>query len=591
MVLFSFLFRVRLPKNRPLRRNLSSIYSSLPQDWFQMTRRLFFLLLCSLTLWLSLPAPADDPKPNPENPDLAAADQLYKSGKFAEAADKYQAIVKADPQQVGAQAGLIRSLLREQKVDDAFAAANSALAAQPNSAPLLAATGEVDFRRGQMPEAEVAYQKAVKIDPKQVQAYLGLVRLYRAFSLYRHAYDELQLAHQIAPNDPEVQRMWFSRLSRRERIAAIEAYLASPHPDNPEETESIQRYLAFLKATIDKPVHACKLVSKVEQTDTKLEAMRRDPQHIFGYGLIVKLYGHDERLQLDTGASGIVIGRKAADKAGLTRISEERYVGIGDKGLQTGYSAVAAQVRVGDLEFQDCIVHVSDRASITNEDGLVGADVFGSYLIDIDIPTEKLRLSPLPQRPDEAATAPTLNTEEESQANPEEKPEAGSDQKPEESGAAKGSEPRRRLPRDRYVAPEMAKWTPVFRFGHALLIPTHVNDSPSMLFLIDTGMNVNALSKRAASQVTKVSIDPYTRMKGLSGNVSDVYRAQKATLVFGHFAQKNQEIVTFDLSNISSHLGTEVSGMLGFDMLHMLQVKIDYRDGLVDFAYDPSRWH
>jgi hypothetical protein len=26
-------------------------------------------------------------------------------------------------------------------------------------------------------------------------------------------------------------------------------------------------------------------------------------------------------------------------------------------------------------------------------------------------------------------------------------------------------------------------------------------------------------------------------------------------------------------------------------LLHMLQVKIDYRDGLVDFAYDPSRWH
>jgi predicted aspartyl protease len=112
-----------------------------------------------------------------------------------------------------------------------------------------------------------------------------------------------------------------------------------------------------------------------------------------------------------------------------------------------------------------------------------------------------------------------------------------------------------------------------------------------MLFLIDTGMNVNALSKRAASQVTKVSSDPNTRLKGLSGNVSDVYRAEKATLVFGHFAQKNQEMVTFDLSTFSRQLGTEVSGILGFDLLHMLQVKIDYRDGLVDFAYDPSRWH
>jgi hypothetical protein len=69
-----------------------------------------------------------------------------------------------------------------------------------------------------------------------------------------------------------------------------------------------------------------------------------------------------------------------------------------------------------------------------------------------------------------------------------------------------------------------------------------------------------------------------------------VYSADKATLVFGHYAQKNQDIVTFDLSNISRRMGTEVSGTLGFAMLHMLQIKIDYRDGLVDFVYDSKRW-
>jgi hypothetical protein len=39
----------------------------------------------------------------------------------------------------------------------------------------------------------------------------------------------------------------------------------------------------------------------------------------------------------------------------------------------------------------------------------------------------------------------------------------------------------------------------------------------------------------------------------------------------------------------SRQLGTEVSGFLGFDMLRMLEVKLDYRDGLVDFGYDPKR--
>jgi hypothetical protein len=49
---------------------------------------------------------------------------------------------------------------------------------------------------------------------------------------------------------------------------------------------------------------------------------------------VVKLNGHDARLQLDTGAGGITLGRKVAEKAGLKSIAEERYYGIGDKGAQ-----------------------------------------------------------------------------------------------------------------------------------------------------------------------------------------------------------------------------------------------------------------
>ena len=41
---------------------------------------------------------------------------------------------------------------------------------------------------------------------------------------------------------------------------------------------------------------------------------------------------------------------------------------------------------------------------------------------------------------------------------------------------------------------------------------------------------------------------------------------------------------------MSDRTGTEVSGVLGFTTLRLLDVKIDYRDGLVDFVYDPKRW-
>jgi len=81
------------------------------------------------------------------------------------------------------------------------------------------------------------------------------------------------------------------------------------------------------------------------------------------------------------------------------------------------------------------------------------------------------------------------------------------------------------------------------------------------------------------------------RVRRLSGTVANVYSADKVALRFSRFTQKNQDVVTFDLSKISKNTGTEVSGILGFNLLRMLQVQIDYRDGLVDFAYDPSRWH
>ncbi len=529
-----------------------------------------------------------DTKPTADTSDLAVADRLYQSGKFAEAADGYQAVLKADPSSVQAQSGLIRSLLKEEKIDDAMTLAKSATAAQPNSDVLSAAMGDVQFRFGQMSPAELSYQKALKLDPKNVESYLGLARIYRAYSLYAHAYENLERAHQIAPNNPQVQRMWFGQLSRKDRIATIEAYLAAPHPDDLEQTGSLQRQLTFLKATQGQS-HACRLVSKVEETDTKLEVLRRDPQHIFGVGLVVNLNGHDARLVLDTGAGGISISRKTAEKAGLTLVTEERFYGIGDKGAQAAYSAIAGDIRIGALEFKDCVVHVSNSVSMTAEDGLIGADVFSSYLIDIDIPEQKLRLSPLPKRPDETTAPTALKTSEQSDPSDDEEGGDSSEKKKDDSGEG-AAKLQKRLPQDRYVAPEMAKWTPLFRFGSHLLIPTRVNDSPPMLFLIDTGATINMLSTRAARQVTKVSSDPHATIKGLNGTVSKVYSADKATLVFGHYAQKNQDVVTFDLSNISSRMGTEVSGTLGFAMLHMLQIKIDYRDGLVDFFYDPKRW-
>jgi len=81
----------------------------------------------------------------------------------------------------------------------------------------------------------------------------------------------------------------------------------------------------------------------------------------------------------------------------------------------------------------------------------------------------------------------------------------------------------------------------------------------------------------------------FASRRGLSGEVNKVYTSDKADLQFGHFQQPNAGIITLDRSTLSRHSGTEVSGLLGFQVLRLLEVKLDYRDGLVDFEYDSKR--
>jgi tetratricopeptide (TPR) repeat protein len=554
----------------------------------------FFVRSCVVAVLLLISLQflfCDDTKAPAIDPGLAAADQLYRAGKFAEAEASYQTLLKTDTKLVPAQVGLVRSMLREQKIDEALDAVNTALAAHPGAGALLAAKGDVEFRHGEMPDAEESYLAAKKVDSKEVRAYLGLARLYRSYSLYRRAYDQLQSAHEIAPDDIEVQKAWLSVLPRKERLAAMDAYLSGPHPDDEEETKWMMENMEFLKATAEKPIHGCRLGSKVEQTETKLETMYgADARRMRGIGLSVKLNDRNVRLLLDTGAGGIMVSRKVAEKAGLTRISAAHYGGIGDKGLQSGYTAVADHIRIGELEFQDCVVAVSDKASVADEDGLIGADVLGAYLIDIDLPGMRLRLAPLPKRPEDTVAPKSLNSEGEEQGNAEQKEDSVNDPTAkDQKSPAPISKPARRLPKDRYVAPEMADWAKVFRFGHSILVPTSVNDSKSMLFGLDTGAFSNILSVRAGRQFSKVSSEDRVHVHGVNGAVDKVYSSEKVTLRFGRFQQPNLGIITLDLSTISRHMGTEVSGFLGFAMLRQLEVELDYRDGLVDFKYDPKR--
>lgn len=518
-----------------------------------------------------------DAPPDP----LGEAKALARKGDFDGAIAKYQKLLQERPKSPDAYAGLTRVYLGKKDVKQAYETVTKALEVT-DSWPVRVALGEVYFRQGKISDAEKEWVDVINSGHPAARAYLGLARVRWAISKNKSAKAMIDKAHALDPKDPEIEWHWSNTISRRERIRHQEDYLASLANDDPARA-SAQRYLDALKAREGADL-TCTLVSKVTSTETPLVRMLTNPQHMRGVGLSVFVNDEKSRLLLDTGAGGILLNRGMAERTGVTKLTETHIAGVGDQGSKPGYLALARSIRIGDLEFKNCPVRVIETRTVLGEDGLIGADVFEHFLVDIDFPYEKLRLLELPKRPDEAEREISLNVGE---GGGDDNPDDNSDAAPQKTAPSK--RPIRSGPQDRYIAPEMKSYTPVYRFGHDLLVSTKVGDASEKLFLLDTGSLDNMISIEAARDVTKVGMDSHARVKGISGSVNNVYSANKAILQFGHLRQENQDMLAFDLTSMSEGAGTEVSGTLGFTLLRLLEVKIDYRDGLVDFNYDSKR--
>jgi predicted aspartyl protease len=471
--------------------------------------------------------------------------------------------MQSDSKSALAYVGLVRVHLKQQRPEDAAADLAKALEIAPSDDAIRVAQGEVHFRQGKIPEAMNDFTPLVKAGTREARAYLGLGKAYWAASYYQHAKLMFDKAYERDPEDPDIRKRWLFTLTRKERLEALKGYLSGETDDDKDEREHLETSLVTLKEAEEEGRKGCQLATQVTETHLPMERLLYGAQRLRGYGVKAEFNGAKATLLLDSGSSGILISRKVAEKAGIQGIVTTDIHGIGDKGTVSSFVGVADSIKIGQLEFQGCHIEIIDRNSVTGEDGLIGSDVFNDFLVGIDFPNAKLHLSPLPPAP------PPTETEK----------------------ALVQKYPKIGRFRDRYIAPELKEYTQVFRFGHMLLIPTRLNDSSPKLFLIDTGAFSDTISPAAAKEVTKVRSSDRIQVKGLNGAVKQVFTADDLTLTFSHFRQPAKDMVAFETSKLSNSVGTEISGTLGFAMLYQMELKIDYRDGLVDFVYDSHRFH
>lgn len=470
---------------------------------------------------------------------------VYKTGDYQTALPLLRTAAKDKPNDPGIAAALLSTLVYQGQVDEAADLADADATAFPNSPEVVAARGEFAFYMSDMPQAETLFKAAVKMNDSTPRAVYGLYRLFRMASMYRTARLLCLKAHELDPDDARITKDWLRYLLPEKRREVLGPFLAA-HPWFYKNIERSREETATEVQTELNNRKAFQLVGPRQETDVNLTDIRDMPRYARGVGIEIAIQGRRRILTLfDMGASGILIKQAAADKAGLEHIGSFQVGGIGDTGMRKAFAAVSEDCTIGSMKFTTCIFGVVEgKTPIAGEDdGLIGADFFSDYILHIDFQKHRLHLVPLPDRP------------------------------PNPQGY------------DRTISPDEAGFTPVFRSGGHLFVSTKVNGKTSGLFLLDTGASFSNIDSTFARLSTKIHGNSWIRVKGVSGDVKNVFEADKAELQFGRFRQSNLGLTALDLNNSPEHQEFRMAGTLGIPILSMFRLTVDYRNGLVDFDY------
>lgn len=550
---------------------------------------LFSVVLCfrlgTLSAWSQdlrpvVPVPEKTPprpskiirhSPAPATP-LDEARQLYWNDDYKRAAALYSNIIAAGTDVAEAYAGLALVYLRMKKEDVAYNAAAKAVELEPSLAAAHAALGEVYFRQAKLFEAEQEFLTPLRAEEEDARAYFGLSHIYHATFNEKRAKWALDRAHALDPKDPEINGDWLQTRPAAEQIRALESFVASGGRGGHIVRSRARQMLAILNDQAQHPDHTCRLVSKVRATEMDLAPLfsfrgvyrktQTDQSTLNrfypGVGLDVRLNRSTARLIIETSGDRIVLNQHAAKEAGARQLVRTEIEGAGDENPPEGYTAYVQSIKIGEIEFEACYVTVIEEASPRNSlatfEGSIGAGIFSNFLVDLDLRHSKLRLTELPPYPEGTTENAT----------------------PEENGTIPGQF------HDRYVAAEMADWTPLYRSDRLLLLPTYTNGSMAKLFGISLGSNINAISPEAAQEVSTIATDQFAHVRGLNGEVTKARRTGAIKLQFAGMEFDADALPVVDMS-VYSENGLKVSGLLGFPALRTLDTKIDYRDGLIRF--------
>jgi tetratricopeptide (TPR) repeat protein len=542
-----------------------------------MKRPLVFIspLLCFALLSVAVATQAQTPtspsalpqgcKAN-EEPQSEAEAALYAEN-WGQAAKLYQGLAKRDAGSFEARAGLIRVALGQGHIDDALK--NAIAMANENPQDVVAQTvlGETYIRRGELTPAIPVLEKSLALNACYERTHLEEARLQNLMGYHASAARQLAQAHALKPQDEEIALVWMWSLPPAERYPLLKEFVGHAKYLNADDREDLKSNILEGEARMKSH---CTVTSPPQGTKTTLfenAVLTSDP----GRPTIdATLNGEKHRIAFSTTDSDVIFPQHTAAHLGLVPLMKLTYADLYGGGRIHYYLAKLDSLRIGDIEFKNCIVTVNDEnpgsslyyaqtlRNPTGADASIGAMFLSDFLIGVDSPNRQLTLSPLP----------TLTAKSDSTGLPlwSAAAQDSGGEVPSINGGAWGQY-------NRTADPAMKSWTPLTRYRTAMWIPTKIGSGPDVQFLLELSAPWPRVSTNASGKTATLET-----------------LAQGKTIPFhGYFMDFAGLLFPIDswtslrYDEFSKHLKIETSGDIGQDALRQTAFTLDLRDNLVHF--------
>jgi tetratricopeptide (TPR) repeat protein len=493
---------------------------------------------------------------------------------WSKAARLYRVMQQQDAGSLEAQAGLVRVQLGEGKIADALKAATDLAKATPQSVVAETVLGETYLRRGEIDMASPILTKALSLDPCYGRARLEAARLESLSGYHASAAKHLAQAHALNPNDEQITVAWLFSLAPAQRYPLLKEFVEHAKYLNSDDREDLKSNLLEGEAKMNSH---CTVSSPAAGTQTTLfenPIISKDPS---APSIDVALNGKKHRLRFSTSDGDVFFPWHTAQALGLTPLVKVSYAQLYRGGRLNYYFANLASLRIGDVEFKNCIVKVLDESgngyeakvdadtNPSGSDGSIGAMFLADFLVHMDSMKKQLTLTPLPPIPANLDSTGLPLWSDVSKS--------GGDPVPSINGGAWGQ-------RNRTVNTEMKSWTSLVSTRDRIWLPTFVGAGPAVLFLLELSDPWPRISTNAVNQAARIE----SIANGKSAPPFHGYFIDFAGLMFPN---NSWTVVRYD--EFSKHLKLETSGTIGLEALRQTTFTLDLRDNLVHFTYDPSK--